>query len=60
MTNMVNENGYTRLQKIQHMLATGLTPIIIALGLLFLYRYPIGKDKEDEIEAEMLVRHSDL
>ena len=60
MTNMVNESGYTRLQKIQYMLATGLTPIMIALGLLFLSRYPIGKDKENEIEKEMLERHSDL
>ena len=60
MTNMVNESGYTRLQKIQYMLATGLTPIMIALGLLFLSRYPFGKDKEDEVEKEMLERHSDL
>ena len=39
-------------------LATGLMPaIMIAIGLFFLWRYPIIKQVKDEIEAEMLVWH---
>lgn len=106
--NKINESGYTRLQKIQFMLAnggrsiisalvntayikfytdfigleanalgivflvfsiwasaqwgirlaTGLMPaVMIAIGLFFLWKYPINKQKEDEIETEMLARH---
>jgi Na+/melibiose symporter-like transporter len=64
-TQIISAFGYDGTTKLQSAsaqlgirLATGLTPaIMIALGLLFLSRYPIGKDIEDKIEAEMLTRH---
>jgi len=66
MTNVVNEGGYDGATKLQSAsaqlgirIATGLPPaIMIALRLLFLSKYLIGKDKEDEIETEMLERLS--
>jgi len=33
--------------------------MMILLGLFFLSKYPIGKEREDEIEAEMIIRHAD-
>jgi hypothetical protein len=45
----------------RYRIATGLMPaVMILIGLFFLTRYPIGKEKEDEIEREMLIHHSDL
>lgn len=64
-TQIISAFGYDGTSKIQDVtaqlgirLATGLVPVImIALGLFFLAKYPIGKDEEDEIEAIMLTRH---
>jgi len=55
-------DGATKLQSINAplgiRLVIGLMPaIMIALGLFFPSKYPINKDKEDEIETEMLTRH---
>ena len=64
-TQIIHYFGYDGATKVQSTsaqwgirLATGLMPaIMIAIGLFFLWKYPLNKQKEDEIEAEMLERH---
>ena len=64
-TQILSTFGYDGASKIQSAssqlgirLATGLLPAaMILLGLFFFSKYPINKEKEDWIEAEMLAKH---
>ena len=64
-TQIISAFGYDGATKIQSAtaqtgirLATGLMPaIMIVLGLFFLFKFPLDKEKEDAIEEEILLRH---
>jgi glycoside/pentoside/hexuronide:cation symporter, GPH family len=67
-TQIISAFGYDGATKLQSAtaqwgirIATGLMPaVMILLGLFFLSQYPIGKEKEDQIELDMLTRHADV
>ena len=64
-TQIISAFGYDGSSKVQTVssqwgirLATGLLPaIMILIGMFFFSRYPIDKETEDWVEAEMLAKH---
>ncbi len=64
-TQIISAFGYDGASKIQDAtaqmgirIATGIMPaVLIILGLIFFSKYPIDKETEDWVEAEMLARH---
>ena len=66
-TQIISAFGYDGATKLQDAtsqlgirIATGIMPVVmILIGLFFLSKYPIGKEEEDIIEAEILDRHGE-
>jgi Na+/melibiose symporter-like transporter len=64
-TQILSAFGYDGASKIQDLtsqwgirLATGMLPaVMILVGMFFFSRYPIDKETEDRVEAEMLAKH---
>ena len=64
-TQIIAAFGYDGASKVQDLraqwgirIATGLLPVtMVLIGMFFFHRYPIDRETENEVEAEMLARH---